>query len=302
MDRNSRVEYSYVRGKIKSIGSSATGGIAGYNNDNSSVVCCYNNANIEGNRIGGIVGENTGIIENCYNVGELITIGKGGNRIGGIAGYSSGSIINCYNTGKIHNEGEITNGIIWIGGVVGNLRNGNIENCINYAGILINSATGWELNIGGIVGNNDGFDDQNIILRNVYNLGNLSVTGVSIREDRGQVGGIVGNYTATNLNNFKIISCYNAGEILYTPIFSGSFIGKLVGENYIESGDINSNFCLNNIKPIGNMDSEQSIIGISQISKDEMNSKIENVKEILGENFKEDTNNINNGYPILFWQ
>ena len=300
MDRNSKIEYAYTMGDIKA--SDDFGGIIGYNNDQSSIEYCFNNANLKGNQIGGIVGRNIGSIENCYNTGELTTIGEMGNVIGGIASYSSGSIINCYNTGKIHNEGKITNGIISIGGVVGSLRDGNIENCINYAEILINSETGWKLDIGGIVGANEGFDDENAVIKNLYNLGNLNITGISKNTDKGQVGGVIGNYEATGINNLNISLCYNAGEIIDTPIFSGNFIGKIEGENKIVSGDISSNYCLNNLKPIGNISELPSTIGISQISKDEMNLKIKDVNDILGENFMEDTNNINNGYPILFWQ
>ena len=37
---------------------------------------------------------------------------------------------------------------------------------------------------------------------------------------------------------------------------------------------------------------------IIAVEKDEM----KNILEVIGENFKADSNNINNGYPLLKWQ
>ena len=81
------------------------GGICGSTND-SKIVNCKNKANIieqgieDGNnpQIGGIVGRatNTEIID-CSNEGNV----KGDAQTGGIVGNASGSIINCYNIGDI---------------------------------------------------------------------------------------------------------------------------------------------------------------------------------------------------------
>lgn len=50
------------------------------------------------NRIGGICGENSGTIENCYNEGKV----EGqGNYTGGICARNLGTITNCYNLGTV---------------------------------------------------------------------------------------------------------------------------------------------------------------------------------------------------------
>lgn len=58
--------------------------------------------------VGGIVGYNQGIIENCYVSGKIKACPTAsykaydyGNRIGGITGYNRGVITNCYNTADI---------------------------------------------------------------------------------------------------------------------------------------------------------------------------------------------------------
>ena len=62
--------------------------------------------------MGGIVGFNLGIIENCCNVAKLL----GGDSVGGIAGNNGGIIRGCYNSGHIWTS--------WctVGGIVGHNR------------------------------------------------------------------------------------------------------------------------------------------------------------------------------------
>ena len=58
-------------------------------------------ANLIYGRAGGFVGDNSGLIENCYttSTGSLADV-AGFNSIGGFAGYNSGQIINCYSACK----------------------------------------------------------------------------------------------------------------------------------------------------------------------------------------------------------
>lgn len=75
------------------------GGIAGINL--GTIVGCSNTALVSGYawsaRIGGITGENNtgGRIQNCYNLGEVYT-SKSDNFIGGIVGNNSGLVQNCF--------------------------------------------------------------------------------------------------------------------------------------------------------------------------------------------------------------
>ena len=62
---------------------------------------------------------NNGIIENCYNIGNITVVD---NDAGGICGASAGVIKNCYNVGKGEPKGEF-------GGILGWLDNGKLINC-----------------------------------------------------------------------------------------------------------------------------------------------------------------------------
>ena len=102
------------------------GGIAGINEETGVIEGCLNRAELTGNRrIGGIAGENEGMIQDSYNEGEINAASEGldedsgkdisvdresihntvviekVNDVGGIAGLSSGTIQQCGNTGQI---------------------------------------------------------------------------------------------------------------------------------------------------------------------------------------------------------
>ena len=81
--------------------SCSVGAIAGYNN--GTIVGCSNATDVIGSlanaSVGGITGENgsTGVIQNCYNLGEVYTDPKyTGNKLGGIAGENNNTIQNCF--------------------------------------------------------------------------------------------------------------------------------------------------------------------------------------------------------------
>jgi hypothetical protein len=90
--------------------------------------------------VGGLVGRNCGIIENCSATGDV----TGSNdSVGGLVGSNNGgTIADGYATGKVEGQGAV-------GGLVGGNYDSIIENC--YA---TGSVTGdkW---IGGLVGSND---------------------------------------------------------------------------------------------------------------------------------------------------
>lgn len=76
------------------------------------------------NRTGGICGDNSGTIENCYNEGKVE--GKGDDT-GGICARNFGTITGCHNTGKV--SGDVS-----VGGVCGTNNGGTITNCYYLSG------------------------------------------------------------------------------------------------------------------------------------------------------------------------
>lgn len=71
--------------------------------ENAKIINCYNNANLEGNRCGGIAdnfGDNDIIC--CWNTGQIK-----GNVVGDIVSYSAGELLSCYGTNCLTNANNV---------------------------------------------------------------------------------------------------------------------------------------------------------------------------------------------------
>ena len=219
--QNSIVESCSASGSVNSSGSDA-GGIVGYMDSTSAIYNCSNSANVTSSDsdIGGIVGyvnsdnSSFGIIQNCYNSGNII----GPSHVGGIVGdqnnNSSGGgfahlmIIGCQNDGVIfgsdyvggiageggaracYNTGDIFGVGTGIGGIVGV---GAAQDCYNLADV-----SGYNY-VGGIAGALNG---ENSAVANVYNTGSVSGDGY--------VAGIVGYLPSLLDTNALVKSVFNS--------------------------------------------------------------------------------------------
>ncbi|SDB19797.1 fibronectin type III domain-containing protein [Eubacterium oxidoreducens] len=130
------------------------GGIAGYNADptlegdatetatnKASITNCCSVADITGNKVvGGIAGENHGVINRCYTTGVIDgTNSSSKNGVGGIAGRNGNNntatyaalINNCYSVASVGRSGQR-----WVGGITG--FNNNLSSITNsyFAGTL----------------------------------------------------------------------------------------------------------------------------------------------------------------------
>ncbi len=151
-----------VTGEVN--GYNYSGGIVGYANDNTHILNCSFQGNVEGNGqdrggivgstsigcdvsgcfvtgtvtggncVGGIAGNGVGTIKNCY---ALADVTAAGDSAGGIAGYAYNlSIENCYYSGKVSSNGNA-------GGIAGIARNSEIQSCVS----LAERVTGvWKVN------------------------------------------------------------------------------------------------------------------------------------------------------------
>ncbi|MBR1867113.1 MAG: hypothetical protein IJ800_00830 [Clostridia bacterium] len=153
-----------------------------------------------------------------------------------------------------------------VGGIVGLMSGGKIENCVNRADI-ISQATENAHSIGGIAGM---FSDGQII--NSKNAGNLS--------KKYYAGGIVGVATCEN-----IISCLNYGEVVGEYDTAG-IVGLLQKQGNITFGVDNIN--------LGNITGKQNVGGIIGRFYDTIYSssqytvnlnRLTNVGEIVGEKY-----------------
>ncbi len=98
-------------------GDGEAGGVVGQNS--GTITNCYNASSVNGDmRAGGVAGTNEGTIANCYNIGSI----SSDVVAGGVVGQNSGTITNCYNTGSVSDEG------MGVGGVVG-YSNDTLTSC-----------------------------------------------------------------------------------------------------------------------------------------------------------------------------
>ena len=238
---------------------------------------------------------------------------KGGTRSGIIVGefYGfSGNIYNCVNNADAEFSGTG-------GGIVGGLYGQHtIWGCKNYGDITSNGA------VGGIVGGSNGISDlldefknYSHIIINCANYGRITTTG-------GNCGGIAGFF------NGNISNCCNKGEINSTVNYSGGIVGQISG-SYVENcyniskvngrgataGIVGGRHYARPAKMI-NCYSIGEIIGTGSHVGDIMGMEEERKEVIincytsmhtftaadLGDAFKDDSENVNNGYPILSWE
>ena len=204
-------------------------------------------------------------IENCYNKAKINASNTSMN-VAGIVGtiVTNCSVINCYNNGEVIGGSNI-------GGIAGNsISSSIISSCYNSGNINANTT-----NCGGILGYN-----QNGIVNDCYNIATVTGSGTNI-------AGIVGNM---NGNDAKISNSYNIGIITSAP---GPGSGGAIVAAF-QGGILENNYSLENTV---NGSNGYVTSGIN-IKNDE---DLKNYK-LLGNSYKEDSNNINNGYPILDWQ
>ena len=199
-----------VTGEVN--GYNYSGGIVGYANDNTHILNCSFQGNVEGNGqdrggivgstsigcdvsgcfvtgtvtggncVGGIAGNGVGTIKNCY---ALADVTAAGDSAGGIAGYAYNlSIENCYYSGEVSSNGNA-------GGIAGIARNSEIQNCVS----LAERVTGvWQVNR--IAGGN-----HNATLTDNYAWSGTKINGNPVSaDDAGGVNGAALTYTDGELS------------------------------------------------------------------------------------------------------
>ena len=190
------------------------------------------------------------------NVSGVVSCGTK-NYIGGIVGkVQAGTIENCSFSGSVTGGGHT-------GGIAGGLNSNNvtISGCVNAADVTGTTA-------GGILG----YWKNTAAIRDCYNTG--SVTGSA------KAGGIVGQLQKGSIEN-----CYSIGDI---------------GGKASQKGGI---FAFSNaaVKNCYYTLPEAETLGGTAAAATQITSP-EGLAGKLGNAFKEDTAGANNGYPILVWQ
>ena len=231
---NAAVSNSYNSADV--LGYTGVGGIAGMMY-NGSIAGSYNTGYLRTTRLvaesggiaslnmGGIVGDTTentnssSVLYDVYNKGQIgdDTYTYYGRHIGGVVGRLSGTVEKAYNNGAIYNGYNV------VGGIVGWLSAGNVNNVFNTGNITVinqNSATSQVGGIVGAVGNAHGA----VTISNAYNLEALrTFRNISIKNSNGNIvtgnnsiGGILGEVsdgTGGTSKSVTIKDVYTTGNI-----------------------------------------------------------------------------------------
>ena len=158
--------------------------------------------------VGGLVGENQGMVIDSYSTGRV----SGNDSVGGLVGDNiEGTISDSYSGGRISAAAERAS----VGGLVGNNDEGMVHNSYSTGRV---EAAGDDASAGGLVGDNFG----EII--NSYSAGQVEASNSD-----SEVGGLVGN------NEGSVINSYSSGQVT-----GNGNVGGLVGYNALEMAIRNS--------------------------------------------------------------
>lgn len=260
---------------------------------------CVNNGTISGNQdVGGICGATK------YKGGELTSISRGQNngsvfasyaRVGGIVGIAESNIEECINYGSITLKGEKA----WYGvaGIAGCVASSavdlSVERCVNHGKVNMYIASFNDYSyrtqqIAGIVANAGMFKNsgKTAYITDCYNTGDISVFGNACV----QIPCGIVNWG----RNYVIENCYNVGEFYNESANSARGIVISYDADY-KHDVINCYWLTPSMAAYGNSNTND---GATPKSDEEF----KNLADSLGENYKNDTKNVNNGYPILSWE
>lgn len=237
-----------------------------FDGDNHTIKGLNINATAANQGLFGII--NGGTVKNLTVIGNISSTKS---YIGGIVGkMQAGCVENCAYLGTV----KISTTSGYVGGIVGGSEGtGSITACVNKSEVLGGA------NAGGIVGN-----AKYLSIKNSYNTGKVS--------GNTRTGGIGGNVQQTS----SIENSYNIGDL------SAGTIGQIAGFLSISGKSASS---INNCYYIGG--ENEKIAGNCENNADQITAcaKITTPDALLtnlGNAFVEDSDNINNGYPILSWQ
>ena len=264
---------SVINSNITSNGDN-TGGIIG-GNSKTLYASYIEKSYIKGvDNVGALVGNNQAYMNDLYSIDCKV---EGNDNVGGIVGTTGGNNINyVYRT---YNNSEIK-GNNNVGGITGTINNDHMTDTNNrtqvYTNYAVNKITG-NSNVGGIVGNS--ITSQVI---NCYNNGDIE----AIRP-----AGIAGQAVHKSV----VENCYNIGTITKIQGDTNAVhFGIVAIVN--EEDEIKNCYYLNGT--VNNGNDIEECDGVTSKNSEELKALV----PLLGNSFKEDTEEINNGYPILYWQ
>lgn len=254
----------------------------------------------------GLFMNNAGTIKNVnvtgnYSDTHIISTRKNTTNIGGIVVNNSGIIENASFNGAINLDATAhvnctvrqAHTYNYIGGIASN-NSGVVRGSYNNATFQLKGSTSKatcdiytrssNIYAGGIVSNNTGYVSDS------YNKASITVTGYNETDTRTTNNANIGGIVSTNSNLTK--NSYNLGTITKTISGDGTF-NYLTDAIATNSGTITNVYLLSGSASNDDGTTTSNIVSASDL----MNLNIS-----IGKGFKKDLKNINNGYPILYWQ
>lgn len=234
------------------------------------------------------------------------TFDGGGHKISGLKINSENSNVGLFgaiNGATVKNlevEGNVFSSNNYVGGIVGKIQQGSVENCSFRGSVTTAKAGGYAGGIAGYTGNSA---KQNGNISGCSNFASVQggciggITGYAkfsavtdcyntgVLKGTGNTGGIVGQ----NMNNTVIKNCYSSSD----EISGGANTGGIAGFNGVNMGIANCYWK----NPEGCFAG-----GMGSASDSGRIEYADGLTAKLGEAFCEDEDNINGGYPILLWQ
>lgn len=262
------------------------GGIVGTAEGRTTINDCQSEAKISGTNtsIGGIVGFIDGgnvVVNHCRFIGTIISDSY---KVGGIVGDGSTANLNitsCQNLGALTVAMKGSTAKHAVGGILGT-SDGNvkIEGCVN-KGVVKGEAETYS--IAGIAGNlNKGS------ITDCYNVAEINlVSGAS----EAQISGIA-NLGTSNASQVTVSNCYNIGKITAA---SAKAKGGVVGAGNADSNTIENSYC--SASSVAAVGGSAGIAG--EVVADDM---LKTYAATLGSAYLDDTDNANQGFPVLAWE
>lgn len=217
---------------------------------------------------GGIAGYLEGKIIYCEYSGSV----SGGMYVGGITGQTglNAKVTECRNTASVAGTQNI-------GGITGAVSYGTISKCINTGRVGTADQT---LDAGGIAGLMTNY----AVVEGCYNTG--TVIG------KKNLGGLTGEATVCAVPQ----GCYNIGSVA-SGINTGGSVGSYTGSAYISQ--TTGSFYLAESQAAA---TDKTATGASSATMKKAAFVTKLNQQIGTEFFAEDTEKLNDGYPILKWQ
>ena len=243
-------------------------GYAGNGSKISNLTIADSNISAEKNYAGAVAGDAYDL-ENCH-VTDSVTV-TGSSYVGGVAGYVDNSITASSNAGTVTATANRAGGVT---GCVQSNKTTAMTECYNSG-----SVKGASL-VGGLVG--DLYNGGTI--SDCYNTGTVTAT-------TGVAGGLTGNFRSGVIKNAYtsiMPSAANAGSVAGKLEWASG--QKILDQVFVLQSELNT---------VGNLNSCTIQTGDA---KPKTAEELKALADTLGDKFAEDSENSNQGYPILKWQ